>query len=178
MVYLTLDDKIPLWGLEGVCRNGTAVGYLRRAEFGYYINKSIGKSYIRSNDGHPIDLDELAKGRYEIDVLGKLHRAKIHLHSPLDFSNWYNFPEVNMLPVKYLNHEENVCLSIKNPIFKWISVWFDITIKYFNSNLCIFDFVSRNKKLFSLNVFCPVYFFFSSVLNVQSFYLKSLWKTK
>lgn len=85
LVYLTLDEKIPLWGLEGVYCNGKAVGYLRRAEFGYYINKSIGKSYIRSTDGAAIDTKILTKGAYEIDVLGKLYPAKLHLQSPLDF---------------------------------------------------------------------------------------------
>lgn len=85
LVYLTLDDKIPLWGLEGVYRNGEAVGYLRRAEFGYYLNKSIGKSYIRSNDGNPIDTKQLTEGLYEIDVLGKMYPAKVHFNSPLAF---------------------------------------------------------------------------------------------
>lgn len=85
LVYLTLDDKIPLWGLEGVYRNGEAVGYLRRAEFGYYINKSIGKAFIHSIDGNPIGTNDLVKGFYEIDVLGKFYPAKVHLHSPLAF---------------------------------------------------------------------------------------------
>ncbi|XP_055319035.1 sarcosine dehydrogenase, mitochondrial-like [Sitodiplosis mosellana] len=85
LAYLTLDEKIPLWGLEGVYCNGKAVGYVRRAEFGYYINKSIGKSYIRSIDGAPIDVKRLTRGSYEIDVLGKLYSAKVHLQSLLDF---------------------------------------------------------------------------------------------
>lgn len=95
LVYFTVSEEVPLWGLEGVYRNGEPVGHLRRAEFGYFINKSIGQSYIRRTDGGPIDMNYLKQGVYEIDVLGKLHRAKIHFKSPFDktdqrLSGYYN----------------------------------------------------------------------------------------
>lgn len=77
LIYLTLDARVPLWGLEGVYRNGEAVGYLRRGDFGYSINKSIGNSYICRKDGQSIDGEYLTKGNYEIDVLGELYPAKI-----------------------------------------------------------------------------------------------------
>ncbi|XP_037027162.1 sarcosine dehydrogenase, mitochondrial-like [Bradysia coprophila] len=82
LVYLTIDEKIPLWGLEGVFRNGKCVGHLRLGEFGYSINKSIGKSYISCAKGNWIDNEYLSNGQYEIDVLGQRYGAKLHLISP------------------------------------------------------------------------------------------------
>lgn len=87
LVYLTLSEEIPLWGSEGVYRNGKAVGHIRWAEYGYFINKSIGKAYIQRNDGEPIDNEYLKQATYEIDILGKLYPAKLHLSSPFDANN-------------------------------------------------------------------------------------------
>lgn len=84
LVYLTVNENIPMWGLEGVYRNGEPIGHLRRAEFGYFMKKSIGKSYIYRNDGWAIDRHFMEQGVYEIDVLGQLYPAKIHLKSPFD----------------------------------------------------------------------------------------------
>lgn len=87
LVYLTIDEKIPLWGLEGVYRNGKAVGFLRRAEYGYTIDKPIGKCYINRTDDQIIDNTFLLQGKYEIDVMGRLYEAKLHLKSPFDSKN-------------------------------------------------------------------------------------------
>lgn len=84
LVYLTVNEEVPLWGLEGVYRNGEPAGHLRRAEFGYFINKSIGQSYICRSDGNPIDIDYLKQATYEIDVMGCLHPAKLHIKTPFD----------------------------------------------------------------------------------------------
>lgn len=83
LAYFTIDEKIPLWGLEGVYRNGQNVGHLRLGEFGYFLNKSIGKSYISCPSGRRIDTDYLREGEYKIDVLGQQYEAKLHLNSPL-----------------------------------------------------------------------------------------------
>lgn len=87
LVYLTVSEEVPLWGLEGVYRNGEPAGHLRWAEFGYFTNKSIGKCYIHRSDGKPIDDEYLKEAKYEIDVFGKLHPAKLHLNSPFDATN-------------------------------------------------------------------------------------------
>lgn len=87
LVTLTLDEKIPLWGLEGVYRDGVAVGHIRRAEFAYYLNTIMGKSYIRNPSGSPVTAQFLESGKYEIDVMGKRCPAKLHLKSPFDPSN-------------------------------------------------------------------------------------------
>lgn len=79
LVQFTVDDKVPLWSLEGVYRDGVAVGHLRRADFGHTINKSIGSAYVKRLDGQTITDDYLMQGKYEIDVMGKLYEAKIRL---------------------------------------------------------------------------------------------------
>lgn len=87
LVYLTLDNQIPLWGLEGVYRNGQSVGHIRRGEYGYFIEKPIGKAFIHRKDGKAIDKEYLKNGSFEIDVLGKRYPAKLHLTMPFDPAN-------------------------------------------------------------------------------------------
>lgn len=87
LVYLTLEDKMPLWGLEGVYRDGKCVGYLKRAEYGYAIDKTIGKCYVKHPDGHAITSEFLETGKYQIDAMTKLHAAKCHLEHPFDPKN-------------------------------------------------------------------------------------------
>ncbi|XP_023307143.2 sarcosine dehydrogenase, mitochondrial [Lucilia cuprina] len=84
LVYLTLDEQVPIWGLEGVYRNGQPVGFLRRAEYAYYLGKPLGQTYIQRTDGEKIDNEYIKTGDYEIDVLGKRYKAKCHLRSPFD----------------------------------------------------------------------------------------------
>lgn len=96
--YFTLNEDIPIWGLEGVYRDGEAVGHIRRADFGHFINKSIGKAYIRRTDGIPVNNEYLLEGSYEIDVLGKLYPAKLHLDSPFDKSNQRMLGFYNEIP--------------------------------------------------------------------------------
>lgn len=40
-----------MFGLEAIFRNGVPVGHLRRADYGFFIDKTIGYGYIRSPDG-------------------------------------------------------------------------------------------------------------------------------
>lgn len=72
LIYLTLREKgVPLWGLEAVYRNNEIVGHLRRGEWAYTLNCALGQCYIKS-------------GNYQIEVMGKLYDADIHLRSPFD----------------------------------------------------------------------------------------------
>lgn len=41
-VFLTVQDRVPLWGLETIWRDDAVVGFLRRAEYGYFLGTSIG----------------------------------------------------------------------------------------------------------------------------------------
>ncbi|ALC38829.1 CG6385 [Drosophila busckii] len=84
LVYLTLEDQMPIWGLEGVYRNGEPVGILRRAEYAYTLGKSLGQAYITRSDGQAVDAAYLKAGDYEVDILGKRYKAKCHLRSPFD----------------------------------------------------------------------------------------------
>lgn len=85
LVYLTLKEKLPVWGLEAVYRNGEIVGHLRRGEWAYTLNCALGQSYIRRNDSDkPIDIDYIKSGKYQIEVMGKLYDADCHLRSPFD----------------------------------------------------------------------------------------------
>lgn len=40
-----------MFGLEAIYRNSVPVGHLRRADYGFYIDKTIGYGYIRNPDG-------------------------------------------------------------------------------------------------------------------------------
>lgn len=84
LVYLTLNEQVPIWGLEGVYRNGEAVGFLRRADYGYALRKSIGQAYVSRRDGEIIDNDYVTHGTYEVVILGKRYKAECHLRSPFD----------------------------------------------------------------------------------------------
>lgn len=41
-VFFTLDDKVPMYGYETIWRDDTVVGFLRRAEYGFSLDSSIG----------------------------------------------------------------------------------------------------------------------------------------
>ncbi|KAH8277859.1 hypothetical protein KR018_008772 [Drosophila ironensis] len=84
LLYLTIQEQVPIWGLEGVYRNGQPVGILRRAEYAYTLGKSLGQTYISRPDGRVIDTDYIRSGEYEVDIMGKRYRADCHLRSPFD----------------------------------------------------------------------------------------------
>jgi sarcosine dehydrogenase len=83
LAYLTLKEKIPLWGLEAVYRNGEVVGHLRRGEWAYTLDCALGQCYIKRLN-QPVDIDYIKSGKYQIEVMGKLYDADIHLRSPFD----------------------------------------------------------------------------------------------
>lgn len=41
-VFFTLDDKVALYGYETIWRDDTIVGFLRRADYGFSLDSSIG----------------------------------------------------------------------------------------------------------------------------------------
>ena len=78
--------EVLLNGHETIYRNGKAIGYVRRATFGYSLNKSIGTGYVDLNDlkeGQKIK-DFVMEGKYQIDVLGTLHDVDISLTALYD----------------------------------------------------------------------------------------------
>lgn len=40
-----------MFGLEAIFRNGVPVGHLRRADYAFFIDKTLGYGYIRNPDG-------------------------------------------------------------------------------------------------------------------------------
>ena len=43
-----------MFGLEAIWRNGQVVGHVRRADFGFTINKTLAYGYIRDPSGGPV----------------------------------------------------------------------------------------------------------------------------
>lgn len=75
-------------GMEAIWRNDRVVGYLRRGEFGFSINSSIGYGYVSGpGPDEPIDDQYLLDGEYFIESMGVKYPAKIHLKSVFDPEN-------------------------------------------------------------------------------------------
>lgn len=49
--------KVPMFGLEAIWRDGKVVGHIRRADFGFAIDKTIAYGYIRDPAGGPVSAD-------------------------------------------------------------------------------------------------------------------------
>ncbi|XP_041973675.1 sarcosine dehydrogenase, mitochondrial [Aricia agestis] len=81
--FFTLDDKVALFGQEAIYRNGEPVGYLRRGDYAYHLDCPIGIGYV-NNKGSIVTKNYLQEGQYEIEVMGKRYKAKLHLKSPFD----------------------------------------------------------------------------------------------
>lgn len=43
-----------MFGLEAIWRNGHVVGHIRRADFGFTIDKTLAYGYIRDPSGGPV----------------------------------------------------------------------------------------------------------------------------
>lgn len=84
LAFFTVEAQVPIWGLETVYRNGQIVGHIRRGEYGYTLQRPIGQAYIRRPDGNVVDDKFLKSGDYEIEIMGKMHKATCHLRSPFD----------------------------------------------------------------------------------------------
>lgn len=76
-----------LYGLEGIWRDGVCVGYLRRADYGYWLRKTIGYGYVSDPNGIAVNHQFLRDGEYTIEVMGDTVPATLHLQSPFDPKN-------------------------------------------------------------------------------------------
>ncbi|XP_013401693.1 sarcosine dehydrogenase, mitochondrial [Lingula anatina] len=83
----SIDDHVPLHGLEAIWRDGEAVGFLRRAEYAFALGKSIGYGYVRCPDGSAVTADFMKSGVYTLEHMGATYPAKLHLKSPFDPQN-------------------------------------------------------------------------------------------
>ncbi|CDQ79394.1 unnamed protein product, partial [Oncorhynchus mykiss] len=87
IVCFTIDEKVPMFGLEAIFRNGVPVGHLRRSDYGFFIDKQIGYGYIRNPDGGVVNADFIKSGKFTLERMGVVYEAKPHLKSPFDPSN-------------------------------------------------------------------------------------------
>lgn len=87
LVCFTLEEKVPLFGLEAIWRSGQVVGHVRRADFGFAINKTIAYGYVREPGGGPVSLDFVKSGDYALERMGVSYAAQAHLKSPFDPDN-------------------------------------------------------------------------------------------
>uniref|UniRef100_A0AAX7T256 Sarcosine dehydrogenase n=1 Tax=Astatotilapia calliptera TaxID=8154 RepID=A0AAX7T256_ASTCA len=87
IVCFTTDEKVPMFGLEAIYRNGVPVGHLRRADYGFYIDKTIGYGYIRNPDGGVVSANFIKSGEFTLERMGVVYKAKAHLKSPFDPEN-------------------------------------------------------------------------------------------
>uniref|UniRef100_A0A8C6WUK0 Sarcosine dehydrogenase n=1 Tax=Neogobius melanostomus TaxID=47308 RepID=A0A8C6WUK0_9GOBI len=87
IVCFTIDEKMPMFGLEAIFRNGVPVGHLRRSDYGFYIDKTIGYGYIRNPDGGVVSADFIRSGEFTLERMGVTYKAKAHLKTPFDSEN-------------------------------------------------------------------------------------------
>uniref|UniRef100_A0A667ZFP9 Sarcosine dehydrogenase n=1 Tax=Myripristis murdjan TaxID=586833 RepID=A0A667ZFP9_9TELE len=87
IVCFTIDEKEPMFGLEAIFRNGVPVGHLRRSDYGFFIDKTIGYGYIRNPDGGVVNNDFIKSGDFTLERMGVTYKAKAHLKSPFDPEN-------------------------------------------------------------------------------------------
>ncbi|XP_042193532.1 sarcosine dehydrogenase, mitochondrial [Callorhinchus milii] len=87
LVCFTIDEKVPMFGLEGIWRNGQAVGHLRRADFAFALDKTLGYGYISNPQCGVVTPDYVRSGEYSLERMGVRYPAQAHLKSPFDPSN-------------------------------------------------------------------------------------------
>ncbi|XP_004714584.1 sarcosine dehydrogenase, mitochondrial [Echinops telfairi] len=87
LVCFTVDEKVPMFGLEAIWRNGQVVGHVRRADFGFALDKTIAYGYIRDPSGGPVTLDFVKSGDYTLERMGVAYAAQGHVRSPFDPDN-------------------------------------------------------------------------------------------
>ncbi|XP_048875339.1 sarcosine dehydrogenase, mitochondrial isoform X3 [Brienomyrus brachyistius] len=87
ILCFTVGEKVPMFGLEAIFRNGTPIGHLRRSDFGFALDKTIGYGYIRDPDGGLVNADFVKSGKFTIERMGVVYDATAHLKSPFDPEN-------------------------------------------------------------------------------------------
>ncbi|XP_017784647.1 PREDICTED: sarcosine dehydrogenase, mitochondrial [Nicrophorus vespilloides] len=87
-VFFTIPDKtVAVYGLETIWRDDTIVGFLRRGEYAYHLDCSLGIGFVEHPEDKVITDEFLKTGRYEIEVMGTRYPAILHTTSPFDPTN-------------------------------------------------------------------------------------------
>lgn len=83
IVQLVLEDgEAQLWGGEAVLMDGVEIGEVRSAAYGHTLGASVALCRLRGRQ--PLTGDVLQAGRFEVDLAGTKHAARVHLRSPYD----------------------------------------------------------------------------------------------
>ncbi len=83
LVQVLVKDPEPLmFHAEVVRRDGKAVGYIRAASYGFTLGGAVGLAMIEA--GEPLDAAYLEKGRWEVEIAGKLYPAVASLRPLYD----------------------------------------------------------------------------------------------
>ena len=83
LVQVLVGDPAPLlYHAEIVHRDGRPVGYVRAASYGHTLGGAVGLAMI-NGDG-PIDQAWLDRGRWQVDIAGKLYQATASLRPLYD----------------------------------------------------------------------------------------------
>ena len=86
LVQVMLDDDSAtaplLYHEEPIVRDGVIVGSTRSGAWGHRINRSIGMGYVHCDTG--VTPEWLAGGKWEIEVAGQRHAARVQLQP------WYD----------------------------------------------------------------------------------------
>uniref|UniRef100_A0A1E1X2L8 Putative dimethylglycine dehydrogenase n=1 Tax=Amblyomma aureolatum TaxID=187763 RepID=A0A1E1X2L8_9ACAR len=83
----TLDEHVPLHGLEAIWRDDEVVGFTRRGDYGFALGKSMAYGYVKRPDGGPVSPEYLASGSYWLESLGRRFKATFHPKAPFDPAN-------------------------------------------------------------------------------------------
>jgi 4-methylaminobutanoate oxidase (formaldehyde-forming) len=70
-----------MYHAEVVLRDGRVVGDVRAAAYGHTLGGAVGLAMV---EGHPVDADYLAQGRWEVDIAGRRYPARVSLQPLYD----------------------------------------------------------------------------------------------
>lgn len=90
MICLTLDEQVPVHGLELILRNGKPAGYVRRAGYSHTLGAPIAYGYIYAEpDQEKVTLKYVRdpEAVYEVETLGRVVSATMHAKVPVDPEN-------------------------------------------------------------------------------------------
>ena len=81
LVQVLVTDPEPLmFHGEVVRRNGTAVGYVRAASYGFTLGGAVGLAMVER--GSPVDAEWIASAEWTVEIAGTIHPAQVSM-SPL-----------------------------------------------------------------------------------------------
>lgn len=78
LVQVLVKDPEPLlYHAEILYRNGKAIGYIRAGSYGFTLGGAVGLAMLEA--GEPVDAAYLEKGKWEIEINGKMYPAIVSL---------------------------------------------------------------------------------------------------